>query len=1525
MHRSHPDESSVLPKRIRLDNEASGKRKPRKNKYFFQPIDNIKRQSTKQKENEVLQPTNDNIITSLVTEKTTKSATIEKEAEIQQIRPDIQHNKPGNPPKPQDIQLKPAVTDAQSSDDSFEGIRWKSSPKRVNPKLCNSLPSSPLKAVTTVSPRISSTLTNEQADSLLRKYGYDGTVLSQTPQLSRTRSDISSSRSHRLDKSPALEKSKSFAVDTDTDSSMKPFKRPSSNSNQASSLSSWINKFEKNSASPSLEAPSKIVEQLATIRSSDDPFSDDDDELLAILQTQSVKVSTSLNIDRISLNNSSPSPAFLAADKPEPSGSDSDPFSDDLDLEAVTNNNKHDDIAKKTESEDPFSDDLDLGVIDELMTQKKCNKSKSTIDELETNKEVETDSDPFSDDDLDFAAINQMTQARTSGNDNSGQHTDILKYAVSFKSESSKLEFTLNSTNENTAKIAYTRPDFLRFQIISIMSTNYKVNERLRNQLIVTVRDSKGESSKLIIRGEYSTLNFQPYDVVHIILTASDNPRLVDDNHNLLIWNPDILVSSTIVAEQLKCSRKSVIKGKFRFPGEASIHFIIGIIIHEVFQSCFVNDIWTLDSMREVMNSLIEAYLIQIYSLGDIVEKVVSEIEAQLPYLELWFRKYYRKPSTPVATGRPNQQVMMAVSDALDIEETVWSPMFGIKGMVDVTLDASFRDQKSQKRVLLPMEIKSGKEAIAHHAQATLYALLFKDRYDIDAISFLLVYTKEQITKKLDVDPTDLKALVNLRNRLTQYLKENTRELPDLKRLSDCDWCDVREACMTMNHLLEDGTAEDSGIDIDLYHSFTDHLNGNLTYKNYYNHWDNLITKEESLFFKLKKDLWLLTGKEREKEQGKALSGLVIVGADDSEEDGKQFKYTFHRDSSSELTTSFQNSQLVKRDKIIVSDESGRFHIASGYIVQIRPDSITIMSRRRILATNFSKNAFNGGNLEIKSVLHKTQRSSQYHSQSQSFLQTDEPKITYRIDKDDMFYGMGLARFNILNLFLASGDQKRRELVVDLKKPKFSKNKSIDIEIGAHFNSDQVAAFDKVFTAKDYSLILGMPGTGKTTVIAQIIRYIVENGKTVLLASYTHSAVDNILMKVKDFGIDILRVGSSERRLHKDLAKFDPNSSVSKKVVTYDDFVDAYHTPQVVAVTCLGINDIAFSIRDQFDYCIIDEASQVSLPVSLGPLRFCDKFILVGDHFQLPPLVTNPDPEVKAGLSQSLFKVLAEKHPESVVELTYQYRMCEEIMFLSNVLVYDFRLKCGTEEVAKQSLKIPSPDRISANVSKLFDGNLDKLWMNLIFEEKNKVLFLNHDNMPALERSIGEKTENPTEVELVNQMVRALTSCGVPETSIGVMSLYRHQLRALTRNLLDKPDVEVLTADQFQGRDKDCIIISLVKSNKDKKIGDLLKEWRRINVAVTRSKAKLILLGSKSTLSNGDTLKPFIDLLEEKGWIYDLPYGADKVYDFSMETTLHSSPIKSPRKKEPRVNVSKDSKIIQSHPIIRDIVRNATG
>lgn len=176
-----------------------------------------------------------------------------------------------------------------------------------------------------------------------------------------------------------------------------------------------------------------------------------------------------------------------------------------------------------------------------------------------------------------------------------------------------------------------------------------------------------------------------------------------------------------------------------------------------------------------------------------------------------------------------------------------------------------------------------------------------------------------------------------------------------------------------------------------------------------------------------------------------------------------------------------------------------------------------------------------------------------------------------------------------------------------------------------------------------------------------------------------------------------------------------------------------FMTPPVVATTCLALDQCVpvssaepytdlspysplFS-RRKFDYCIVDEASQITLPTNLGPLRYADKFVLVGDHFQLPPLVRNTEAR-NGGLDISLFRRLSDAHPHAVVDLAYQYRMSKEIMLLSNRLIYGDRLKCGSDAVANQTLKLPDTGFVNSLHAGKEKCHSSGCWLRSLMSEK---------------------------------------------------------------------------------------------------------------------------------------------------------------------------------------------------------------
>lgn len=384
---------------------------------------------------------------------------------------------------------------------------------------------------------------------------------------------------------------------------------------------------------------------------------------------------------------------------------------------------------------------------------------------------------------------------------------------------------------------------------------------------------------------------------------------------------------------------------------------------------------------------------------------------------------------------------------------------------------------------------------------------------------------------------------------------------------------------------------------------------------------------------------------------------------------------------------------------------------------------------------------------------------------------------------------------------------RRRELIVDLAPPSFGEPLTPLVEgvasmrAAGELNDGQAAAIRAVATARDYALVQGMPGTGKTTAIAALIRLLVGAGKSVLLTSFTHSAVDNVLLKlvggVGDVGL--LRIGRKERV--KPALHAYTEEELSRGLTTIEDMDAVLMSPLLVATTSLGVGHPLFR-RRRFDYCIVDEASQITLAVCLGPIASADRFVLVGDHYQLPPLVQSEAARA-GGMDVSLFRRLCEAHPQAVTRLTAQYRMSAEVMALANVLIYERRLSCGTADVARNRLALPghkdlweqlrggdigdvggggggggnNPSSPGADATHAANPGANvacgaPLWLHAAIDPGQPVVFLDTDRVPAHEERRRGSLRNETEAKLVVLLARALVHCGVRQDGVGVMSPY---------------------------------------------------------------------------------------------------------------------------------------------------------
>jgi DNA replication ATP-dependent helicase Dna2 len=827
----------------------------------------------------------------------------------------------------------------------------------------------------------------------------------------------------------------------------------------------------------------------------------------------------------------------------------------------------------------------------------------------------------------------------------------------------------------------------------------------------------------------------------------------------------------------------------------------------------------------------------------------------------------------------------MAISKLLDVEEHVWSPMYGMKGNIDATVQVTMKDGKKRRTLTVPFEVKTGKNATSNHqAQTSLYNLLLSDRYDIDIAYGILYYMETSQTIRIPTIRHELRHMIMQRNQLACYVRERNVQLPPMKRSTNtCGKCYAKASCFVYHRLADDGDEETSG----MKSKFTDvvkHLTPR--HQEFFLKWEDLLTKEEKEGQKLRRELWTMLSTEREKV-GRCFANVVILEGSASEDCHNpkinRYEYTFVKEHPSS-GFSFLDSQLAVGEPIVVSDEQGHFALALGYVISARKQKITVAVDRRLHNARIRRTGFDQNDNQVFAGIMEVvpEGASPAHSAGKA---TEAP-LRYRLDKDEFSNGMATVRNNLVQTMVDDvfGSREIRRLVVDLAPPTFrTAPTQYSIADQANLNIEQKSAIEKVMSANDYALVLGMPGTGKTTTIAHIIRALVSQGKTVLLTSYTHSAVDNILLKLRDDRIPILRLGAPAK-VHPEVQDF--ANLAGKPMSSFDEIRDAWHGTPVVATTCLGISHPIFNERT-FDYCIVDEASQITLPICLGPIRMARTFVLVGDHNQLPPLVQNEEAR-SGGLDISLFKLLSDKHPSSVVNLEHQYRMCEDVMALSNTLIYEGRLKCGTEALRHEKLSVPNmgalkqkhydPDtilRIGTPKNVCTSWTTDRCWLHSLINPESRVRFVNTDLLPSSrEEAKGNRIVNPTEARIVAQLVDAFISVGVPTNEIGVMTHYRSQLSLLKHSLRGHgSNIELHTADRFQGRDKEVVILSLVRSNDACNIGDLLKDWRRINVAFTRAKTKLLVVGSRDTLKGSgeqEMLSRFIRLMEDRDWVYDL-------------------------------------------------------
>lgn len=423
-------------------------------------------------------------------------------------------------------------------------------------------------------------------------------------------------------------------------------------------------------------------------------------------------------------------------------------------------------------------------------------------------------------------------------------------------------------------------------------------------------------------------------------------------------------------------------------------------------------------------------------------------------------------------------------------------------------------------------------------------------------------------------------------------------------------------------------------------------------------------------------------------------------------------------------------------------------------------------------------------------------------------------------------------------------------------------------------NSEQEKAVNRVLCARDVAIVHGPPGTGKTTTLVEAIYETLHREPQVLVCAQSNTAVDWISEQLVDRGVSVLRIGNPSRVNDKMLSftyerRFEDHPSyptlwairkemralrsqkrsgdfagrermrhrlltLREKAQILEAQIDAdlFNSAGVVASTLTGAAH-RLMMGHHFATLFIDEAAQALEAACWIAIRKADKVVLAGDHQQLPPTVKCID-AARAGLSTTLMQRVASTKPEAVSLLRVQYRMHRAIMQFSSQWFYDGMLKAAPDVESRGILDFDTP-----------------------------ITWVDTAGMDMKEEFVGESYGRINKAEgalLISQLTAYVAKIGMQRIlderiDFGVISPYRAQVQYL-RSLIKaesalrplRKQIAVNTVDGFQGQERDVILLSMVRANEDGQIG-FLGDLRRMNVAMTRARMKLIICGDSSTLS----------------------------------------------------------------------------
>jgi len=895
----------------------------------------------------------------------------------------------------------------------------------------------------------------------------------------------------------------------------------------------------------------------------------------------------------------------------------------------------------------------------------------------------------------------------------------------------------------------------------------------------------------------------------HLIPDPRTPGRLLAGHESLVVIEPDWLVNVRSLVVVGRCEREYLV-GRFT-PREPSEAMLIGALAHGCFEA-ILRDPEDEKGLGDAFHQGARDRALDLITLGSDEESMATGVRPHAKTLVRWAGE-------------------MPFPGERSPETFVFSPQLGLKGRID----ALWKDEDGHPTGLV--ELKTGRPSWYEEPwpgdalQAAAYALMLKARDPSSEIEpSIVLYTGGRqprdgsgTEKIVRLTPEMAARAVAARNGV--LVADYCLDMVD-SRIPGCPRCWSKEGCSILSLIIDAWREIEPPDGLELP-SFDDED------RRFFMHYATLLAREYKAFKDGHKTLWRDDPKKRE-EEGTAVY-VPEIGEPEAVEGG--FLYHMACDNRSELR---EGEYVVASD----GDVAGSAGLATGTVQAVSRAGIVIRTRSRLTFDSAWIDGYSGERL----------------------LESDFQSL--------------------YDWMVCKPPPARRMVIGGDTVPRFGKPPEMAFKLrmgDKPLNEKQREALSGAMAMEEYLLVEGPPGSGKTVLIGALVRAFMQRGDRVLLAANTNQALDQAILALMDQGLGdyVVRLGRevsvTDERVKSRLLEVLADSADRSHYI--EEFKELLEATPVVAATVAGWQTFPRSLaQGLFDIAIVDEATQITVPSALGVLRHVDRFILLGDPNQLPPVVLHEEAEGEeekasrqdsidveetsytwSPLHRSLFEILLERlqqfgPTDGVVGLEEQYRMNETICRFPSKQWYGGKLRPAGKAVGRRELAMllePSGGQ----------------WSEVLSPEKHVAII----DVPGSAEAGYMPRTNAAEARVACEIVLAARRAGASEEDIAVITPYRAQVARIRREL-EKAGQGVLSGDQirgmvdtvdrFQGEERPMVIVSF--STYGRTLSDHLKNERRLNVAFTRAKHKLILIGDHQVLSQDELLASLFSQAAEK-------------------------------------------------------------